>query len=38
MTGLDAEGCRLICLKGNHEDIMWQQNPRSETEVCASTC
>lgn len=24
MTGLDGEGWRLICLKGNHEDIMWQ--------------
>jgi serine/threonine protein phosphatase 1 len=24
MGGLDREGWRLICLKGNHEDIMWQ--------------
>jgi hypothetical protein len=24
MGGLDEEGWRLICLKGNHEDIMWQ--------------
>jgi serine/threonine protein phosphatase 1 len=24
MGGLDHEGWRLICLKGNHEDIMWQ--------------
>lgn len=24
MRGLDDEGWRLICLKGNHEDIMWQ--------------
>ncbi len=22
--GLHREGWRLICLKGNHEDIMWQ--------------
>jgi serine/threonine protein phosphatase 1 len=24
MGGLSREGWRLICLKGNHEDIMWQ--------------
>ena len=24
MAGLDPKGWRLICLKGNHEDIMWQ--------------
>src|SRR5262249_35284585 len=24
MSGLSCEGWRLICLKGNHEDIMWQ--------------
>ena len=24
MGGLDDKGWRLICLKGNHEDIMWQ--------------
>ena len=24
MGGLGREGSRLICLKGNHEDIMWQ--------------
>jgi serine/threonine protein phosphatase 1 len=24
MSGLGHEGWRLICLKGNHEDIMWQ--------------
>jgi serine/threonine protein phosphatase 1 len=24
MGGLSQEGWRLICLKGNHEDIMWQ--------------
>jgi serine/threonine protein phosphatase 1 len=24
MGGLGREGWRLICLKGNHEDIMWQ--------------
>jgi serine/threonine protein phosphatase 1 len=24
MGSLDDEGWRLICLKGNHEDIMWQ--------------
>jgi serine/threonine protein phosphatase 1 len=24
MGGSDDEGWRLICLKGNHEDIMWQ--------------
>ena len=24
MKGLDDKGWRLICLKGNHEDIMWQ--------------
>jgi len=24
MGGLGHEGWRLICLKGNHEDIMWQ--------------
>jgi serine/threonine protein phosphatase 1 len=24
MDGLGHEGWRLICLKGNHEDIMWQ--------------
>src|SRR5436190_9079023 len=24
IAGLDNEGWRLICLKGNHEDIMWQ--------------
>jgi Calcineurin-like phosphoesterase len=24
MRGLGHEGWRLICLKGNHEDIMWQ--------------
>jgi len=24
MAGLDRDGWRLICLKGNHEDIMWQ--------------
>jgi serine/threonine protein phosphatase 1 len=24
MAGLRREGWRLICLKGNHEDIMWQ--------------
>lgn len=24
MRGLNHEGWRLICLKGNHEDIMWQ--------------
>ena len=24
MGGLSHEGWRLICLKGNHEDIMWQ--------------
>jgi serine/threonine protein phosphatase 1 len=24
MLGLGGEGWRLICLKGNHEDIMWQ--------------
>jgi serine/threonine protein phosphatase 1 len=24
MGGLHEEGWRLICLKGNHEDIMWQ--------------
>jgi len=24
MGGLDEEGWRLVCLKGNHEDIMWQ--------------
>jgi serine/threonine protein phosphatase 1 len=24
MGGLDEKGWRLICLKGNHEDIMWQ--------------
>ena len=24
MRGLGDEGWRLICLKGNHEDIMWQ--------------
>ena len=24
MGGLADEGWRLICLKGNHEDIMWQ--------------
>jgi serine/threonine protein phosphatase 1 len=24
MAGLGREGWRLICLKGNHEDIMWQ--------------
>jgi serine/threonine protein phosphatase 1 len=24
MGGLDDKGRRLICLKGNHEDIMWQ--------------
>jgi serine/threonine protein phosphatase 1 len=23
MGGWDDEGCRLICLKGNHEEIMW---------------
>jgi len=24
MAGLERDGWRLICLKGNHEDIMWQ--------------
>ena len=24
MAGLGRDGWRLICLKGNHEDIMWQ--------------
>ncbi len=24
MAGLGHDGWRLICLKGNHEDIMWQ--------------
>jgi hypothetical protein len=24
MVGLGRDGWRLICLKGNHEDIMWQ--------------
>jgi serine/threonine protein phosphatase 1 len=24
MGGLDHKSWRLICLKGNHEDIMWQ--------------
>ena len=24
MAGLEHDGWRLICLKGNHEDIMWQ--------------
>jgi serine/threonine protein phosphatase 1 len=24
MAGLGPDGWRLICLKGNHEDIMWQ--------------
>ena len=24
MAGLGGDGWRLICLKGNHEDIMWQ--------------
>ncbi len=24
IAGLEDDGCRLICLKGNHEDIMWQ--------------
>jgi serine/threonine protein phosphatase 1 len=24
MAGLGCDGWRLICLKGNHEDIMWQ--------------
>jgi serine/threonine protein phosphatase 1 len=24
MAGLGRDGLRLICLKGNHEDIMWQ--------------
>src|SRR5262249_18355698 len=28
MAGLGREGWRLICLKGNHEDIMWQTVPQ----------
>ena len=29
MAGLERDGWRLICLKGNHEDIMWQTCRRS---------
>ena len=28
MGGLSHGGWRLICLKGNHEDIMWQSARR----------